>query len=268
MMAKGHIVSSASAWLIGCAAVDLAHPLHAGPVVAGAVIASGFALVPDIDHPGSTVSRTLGPLTRSIAGLVESGSSAVRRRSCRCCTTDTSGGHRTLTHTAAGAVATGLLVTGLVLWLGPVVTAVMVGFSAWLAAHTALPARVRAELGDVLLPGKFRRLGRGAHRFAAAIGALMLGGMFAVAALAGLDGLGGWWIGLAVGFGLLAHIGGDAMTHWGVPLCWPLPIRGCRWRCVGTPRWMRFRAGSRIERWLVTPLFAVAALGSVWLLAT
>lgn len=268
MMARGHIVSSASAWLIGCAAVDLAHPLQAGPVAAGLIVAAGFALVPDIDHPGSTVSRTLGPITGGIASLVEAGSSAVRKRSCRCCVADTSGGHRTLTHTAAGAIVTGLVVTGLAMALGAVVTAVVVGLSAWLAAHTVLPARARAELGDALLPGRFRRRGRGAHRFAASVGALMLGGLFAVAALAGLDGLGGWWIGLAVGFGLLAHIGGDAMTHWGVPLFWPAPIRGCRWRCVGTPRWMRFRAGSRVERWLVTPAFVLAGAGAVWLLAT
>lgn len=43
------------------------------------------------------------------------------------------------------------------------------------AAHAALSSRLRAKIGDLILPGKFRYHSRGAHRFAASIGALLIG---------------------------------------------------------------------------------------------
>lgn len=267
MLARGHVVSAAASWLAGCALTDLAAPVPTGIVAAGTVVTAGFSLVPDIDHPGSTAARTLGPLSRGLAQLVEAGSGAARKRSCRCCAVDTTGGHRTLTHTGIGAVVTGAVVALAAVLTGPVVAVAVVGFGAWLASHTALSSRFRAELGDAFLPGKFRHRGRGAHRFTASVGSVAIAALFAVAALVGGTALAGWWIGLAVGWGLLAHILGDALTHWGVPLFWPLRVRGCRWRCVGTPRWMRFRAGSPVEVWLVTPLFVLAGAGALWALA-
>lgn len=265
MLGKGHCLSAVATWLAGCAAVDAVHPLGAGPVVAGTVIAAGFALVPDLDHPGSTVTRTLGPLTRLLSYGVASGSAAARKASCRCCVTDRSGCHRTATHTAAFAVALGM-VAAVAGWLAPrVALPAVVGLSAWLACHTALSSTTRAKIGDMVLPGRFRRHGRWAHRFTGSIGALIVGGLAGWVAT-GYTGA-AWWLGVAVGWGTFAHSAGDSLTHWGSPLWWPLRIRGCRWTCVGTPRWMRFGAGSRVERWLVVPAFwAVGIAAAYWLI--
>src|SRR5690606_22531275 len=44
-----------------------------------------------------------------------------------------------------------------------------------------------------------------------------------------------------VALGMVVHVLGDALTVAGVPLAWPLRVRGARWRMVGAP--LRFRTG-------------------------
>lgn len=68
-----------------------------------------------------------------------------------------------------------------------------------------------------------------------------------------------WWTGLAVLVGCLVHDCGDGCTHYGVPLFWPVLIRGQRWYCVGTPRVLRFRTGGPVEAVLVTPVLVLSA---------
>jgi membrane-bound metal-dependent hydrolase YbcI (DUF457 family) len=57
-----------------------------------------------------------------------------------------------------------------------------------------------------------------------------------------------WWIGLAVGVGLLLHIACDCLTWLGAPLLAPFRMRMVR------PRYgRRFECGGRFERTVVTP---------------
>src|SRR5690606_41412688 len=44
-----------------------------------------------------------------------------------------------------------------------------------------------------------------------------------------------------VAVGVVVGAAGDALTVAGVPLAWPLRVRGARWRMVGAP--LRFRTG-------------------------
>lgn len=259
-MGRSHALSGAVGWLAGCAALDVVGLEVPGAVIAaGVVVSTGFALLPDLDHEGSTVSRTLGPVTGFLSGLTAGLSVTVRSSSCRHCGGHDDGGHRGLTHTAAGALVMGLLVAGCgLLW--PAVTAVVVvGFAAWLAAHTALSAKTRAKVGDWLLPGKFRRRGKRAFRFTAGTGAALIG---ALVCLLLVDPTAGswWWLGLPVFWGCLAHTLGDALTYSAVPLWWPARIRGCRWTAVGIPRWMRFRTDSRTEKLVVVLMFVAGAV--------
>ena len=61
----------------------LAHAhLPPGQVAAAGAICAGSALLPDIDEPGSTVSRRLGPVSEEVAAL----------------TNKLAGGHRQATH--------------------------------------------------------------------------------------------------------------------------------------------------------------------------
>lgn len=267
-MGRSHALSGGVGWLAGCAALTTAGADLDPPVVLfGALVSAGFGLMPDVDHPQSTVAHSLGWLTRTIAAGVARAAASLRTASCRHCLTGPDrGGHRAITHTALGATAAGLATVALCTWAGRPAVLWIVGFAVWLAAHTALSASMRAKVGDMILPGRFRRLGKGAHRFAAMVGAVLIGGAAAAAAGGTLGpGTGLWWVGLAVFWGWLAHALGDALTFSAVPLWWPVRIRGCRWTPVGTPRWMRFRTGSRTETAVVW-LMAGVGVGSVLLL--
>lgn len=268
MLGRSHALSGAVGWLAGCAALaELGHRPAWSTVVVGAAVSTGFALAPDADHPGSTVARTLGPVTRLLSTGIAGAASALRRSSCaHCAAGPNRGGHRALTHTAAGALTAGLIVAGLGWWLGERAGLALVGFAVWLAVHTALSSKTRAKIGDMLLPGRFRRRGKGAHRFAAAMGAIIVAALFTGVVASETGPSGWWWVGAPVAWGCLAHIWGDSLTMSRVPAFWPIRIRGCRWQPVGSPRWMRFRTGSRVETAVVV-LMAVCGFAATWVLA-
>lgn len=259
MLGRSHALSGAVGWIGGCALFAQAgHQPSWTTVVVGGLVSAGFALLPDLDHPGSTVARTLGPVTKALAWVVAFSAAAARKSSCGHCAGDQDrGGHRAATHTTLGALVAGLTVSACAWKFGPNVALGIIGFAVWLAVHTALSAKTRALIGDMILPGEFRRRGRLAYRLTAGTGALIV-----AAAAVGLAGtqagaIDWWWIGIPVAWGCLAHSLGDSMTISGSPLLWPIEIRGCRWQSVGTPRWMRFRTGSRVETCVVVLMAAV-----------
>jgi membrane-bound metal-dependent hydrolase YbcI (DUF457 family) len=259
MMGRSHALSAAVGWLGGCAALTGGGvDVSLTAIGAGVIVSTGFALLPDLDHPGSTVSRTLGPLTRGLSTLTSATSRTARAASCRHCG-DRDSGHRGLTHTAVGAVTAGMLATVAGHHWGQTTAMALIGFAAWLASHAALSSTTRAKIGDWLLPGRFRRRGKRSFRFAASVGALLVG-VFAAVALTDPAVTSWWWLGIPVAWGCLAHSLGDAQTFSAVPLWWPFEIRGCRWAPVGTPRWMRFRTGSRTETFVVAVLAAAGAI--------
>lgn len=266
MLGRSHVLSAGVGWLSGCAILESCGVAVPGVAIgAGALVSAGFGLLPDIDHPGSTVSRTLGPATRVVSTFVVWAAVTARAGSCTHCARRGGGGHRGLTHTTLGAFTVGLLVT-VCAWMWPRPCALtVIGFGVWLAAHTALSSTTRARIGDMVLPGRFRRHGKHAFRFTAGTGAALIG-VAAAYVLADPAVTSWWWLGIPVAWGCLAHSLGDALTFSAVPLWWPARIRGCRWTPVGTPRWMRFRTGSRTET-VVVVLMAVAGLGAVTVLA-
>lgn len=90
MIGRNHLRAGVLGWVAlapGLVALDVAGPAE---VAAGALVAAGMSLVADVDHPASTVGRSLGPL-----------SGAVARQVARC-----SGGHRGATHSLLVATAT------------------------------------------------------------------------------------------------------------------------------------------------------------------
>jgi membrane-bound metal-dependent hydrolase YbcI (DUF457 family) len=69
--------------------------------------------------------------------------------------------------------------------------------------------------------------------------ALVLGISFSLVA--------GTLVGVAVGTGVLSHIIADACTKAGVPLAWPLVVRGRRWHPFRLPGARRMKSGSPLE---------------------
>ncbi|MFG1951675.1 metal-dependent hydrolase [Micromonospora sp. NPDC048830] len=244
-MGRSHALSGAVVWLGGCAlAASLGARPAVGTVVVGAAVTAGGALLPDVDHPGSVIARSLGPVTRLIAHGTAAGAAALRAASCACCAGR--GGHRAITHTLVFAVAAGLVVS-LLCWVGgDVAAAAVAGLAAALAMRGAVRRRTRGAWG-------------------AALTGLVVGLM--AAALPGPGG-GWWWVGLPLGLGCLVHSLGDALTFSRVPLLWPIRIRGCRWAAVGMWAPLRFRTGSAAELLLVVPVLMLLGAISAWTLIT
>lgn len=245
MLAHGHAISGAAGWLGLCAAAVAWTDFDPTPlqIGAGAIVATGAALVPDLDHPGSTAARSLGPITRVAARIVSYISDAVRDGTCDHCDTPGTHGHRTLTHTALFAVAAGLGISAAGWRWGTTAAAIVVGVAAGLAV-----------LGLVARRGVW-------------LGAAAVGTSVGYAAFA-LGGDGWWWLGIPAGAGTLIHIVGDSVTEQGCPVLAPfVRIRGCRWRRLALPEWLAFETGGWFEG-VVSLAMAGGGLAAGWVLLT
>ena len=120
----------ASAVLVGVGVYALAPEITpvgtAVPVIIWALVTAGWALFPDIDEPGSTVSRMLGPVSQAFSKFVRT----------------VSGGHREMTHTwvfMAITFAFGLLAA----YVGGALAAITVGLSVYLSWGVIGPKSLR-----------------------------------------------------------------------------------------------------------------------------
>ncbi|ADG88987.1 MAG: metal-dependent hydrolase [Thermobispora bispora] len=200
MMGHSHALSGAAVWLAAAPALaalpeTLGRPELAAvtgsitsppELIAGAVVCAGAAMLPDLDHPNSTIAQTFGPVTWALS----KGLNAV------------SGGHRNMTHSLFFSV--------------------LCGVGAYLlAAHQPIG---RDVLVILMIGLALRAVGIGVPRktiTSAVMNAVLTAGIFV--AFTGL-GVGYAWLGLAVGIGCLAHVLGDCLTERGCPVLWP--IRG------------------------------------------
>lgn len=247
MMGRSHAVSGAAVWLGTCAASTAVGYRPGGvPLLAGAVVCAGFALLPDLDHPPSLIARTFGPVTQAVAAGVSRLAVAVHARTATAQDRPSRGGHRQLTHTAVFAVAVGLLVAAVAGLGGRWAVAGVVFTAVGLALRGLLTARERRRNGPLTL---------------AAVSAL------AAVGCAWLPGTSWAWLGLPAGLGCLAHTLGDALTRLGVPLLWPVPVAGQRWYRVGIPRVLRITTDGWVESRLLLPVLVVGGgAAGVWTL--
>jgi membrane-bound metal-dependent hydrolase YbcI (DUF457 family) len=237
MMARSHAISAAAGWLACVAGV--VPPDERPPwtrIVLGAVIAAGAALLPDVDHPNSCVARTFGAPSRWVCRRIARGCARLHAATKTAKDRADFDGHRTASHTLLFALLLGVAVGLLCALTGPVASAVVAFCCTGLAFRGGVPRR--GPLGATL-----------AGALAAAVTVLL--------------GLGGWWLGVAVGFGCAAHLAGDSCTNSGVPVFWPVKLGGRRWRSIGTPRKLRFATGGRVEAvaWWASVAAAVASVG-------
>ena len=156
-------------------------PVH-GTVaqVAWVSAVGGFAMLPDLDQQGSTISRMWGPLSDLPSGVINT----VAR------------GHRWGTHDAVLAPAAFGLLAYAAAWSS---------WSSLLLLALAIGLALRAL--HVVIPGRAENT---------VIGNLVLswGGAWLLLAHSPAPG----WLPLAVAAGVLTHIAGDALTKEGVPV--------------------------------------------------
>ncbi|ACU39408.1 metal-dependent hydrolase [Actinosynnema mirum] len=233
MMGRTHALTGLCA---GLALAPLTATTTAQAVVL-ALVTAGFALVPDLDHPGARASRLLGPVTGLLSQALRAGSRWLYARTRGPRDERHRGEHRHATHTLVFAVLVGIGVgAGSAAWGTPfVVGTVLLGI-----------ALAGDALGDWVLP-------------LAGIAGIALWGTSGGDLPGDLAGI-GWPLGIAAGTGCLVHCLGDALTLSGCPVLWPIPIAGETWYEIRPPRPLRFRTGGPVEQRLVFPAFVVLAV--------
>lgn len=250
MMGPAHSLSGAAAWLgVGAATAAAGRPMPWPVLVVGALICAGAALAPDLDHKSATISRAFGPLSRWLCEIVDKLSHAVYKATRKPGDPNKRGGHRTLTHTWAWAVAVGAGFSGIA-YLGGRWAVLAILFVHLVLAVEGLLWRAARVSSDVLvwllgatsawiLAGVLDRPGNGANWLFEAPGQEYL------------------WLGLPIVLGALVHDIGDALTVSGCPVLWPIPVGRRRWYPVGPPKAMRFKAGAWVEVRVLMPAFMI-----------
>jgi len=229
--------SHAATGLLTGAAVGTLLGSHVADPFICAAVGAGAALLPDLDEPGSTVGRSLGAATEGVSRLLRSASRAAYEATATPyeLKAGKDGGHRHLTHTIPAVLVFGLLAWGLAA-VAPIGMGLVVFSMAALGLGTV--ARAMTKMG----PLRKRKLAASVIAILAATGAMFAGGGAS------------WLIGVTVAVGSLTHILGDWLTRSGVPLAWPLKIRGKRWWMFRSP--MPFHTGK-------SPVELVIMWGSV-----
>ncbi|WP_276972047.1 metal-dependent hydrolase [Ferrimicrobium acidiphilum] len=184
MLGRDHLLLAGVA---GIALLPIVAPAEfKDPVTLGisTVIVAGFGLLPDIDEPGSTLSRKLGFVSRGFSKIVKT----------------LAGGHRKLTHS---------LIFVALIWILAYLTD-----KNWATWTTCIMYLITASVAlKYLLPAMLRR----SHLL---LWGLMFGGAY-VAYRHPLDPL---EIAFLAASGTMLHIFGDLLTVEGVPLLYPMSL--------------------------------------------
>ena len=245
-MATGptHAMSGLAAWAAVTALADTHAIGQLTPKtwIVGATLASGAALLPDIDPPKSTVASTFGGISRGASSAISKFSGFVYRVTRTSRDSNRSGTHRGFTHTLVFAVLAGLITTAIVQQSEGTALGILMFVFAGLAVrgimHNWCPKQ------DAIL---------------ISVASLLL--TCACWAWAGDQPTDAAAFGVAVMIGCTAHYIGDAITEQGCPMLWPLPLGGKTWYPVSPPKKFRIKTGGRVEMAIVGPtLTAVAAV--------
>ncbi|GAA2331307.1 metal-dependent hydrolase [Saccharopolyspora halophila] len=244
-MATGptHAMSGLAAWAAVTALADTHAIGQLSPKtwLVGATLASGAALLPDIDHPKSTVAATFGAISRGFSAAMSGFSGFVYRLTRTKRDSDREGTHRGFTHTVVFAVLAGIVTTAIVQSSQGGALGVLMFFFAGLAVRGLV------------------------HTWSAKSDALLIAGaslLLTVACWAwtGNQPTQAAAFGMAVMIGCVAHFLGDAITEQGCPMLWPVPLGGKTWYPVAPPKALRMTTGGTVEMAIIGPGLTLAAV--------
>lgn len=248
---------------VGIAVAVTSNPTPTALVLA-ALVGGGAALLPDIDHDQSTITRSAGPFTRVLAEVLQALARVVYRatvlphdpppRGKR-------GEHRGLIHTPAFAVLFGGLIavgTWCSPWVGIGVTYAMTS-AAVRSLRWSLPTPVRTALRlhwPIMPP-------------------LVAAGITYGLVQAGAVEQAGPWLGPLVSLCMVVHSLGDGATNTGIPFLWwfrrscdscraqnkATSCPGARWdRQNVLPKSWRWSAGAKREKVIEVACLLTAAV--------
>ncbi|RKS22667.1 LexA-binding, inner membrane-associated putative hydrolase [Arthrobacter sp. AG1021] len=230
-------MSGAAAWLaittpVSIGSVDLgfgALQMDRWETLAGAIVCAGAALLPDADHHGATIARSLPPISSIFTRIIGK----------------VSGGHRNGTHSILGMAFFILLA-----WLA----------NGWAVQTAALgivyPAAALFAVLLISFAVKSVKFMPPALCWVIALAAGAFVGMNTPEE--------NQWFLLAVAVGVAAHVLGDMLTIGGCNLIWPIKIRSPRWfrrlPVIGSV----WKANGRVA----VPVLAATGSAAEWTLAS
>lgn len=203
-------------------------------------IGAGAAVAADLDHANATATRSVGAVTAVASWFIRKTSAHIYAKTKTPCDRSNKDGHRGITHTLPGALALGPVMAApvaIATWIDPTAGVIATLVLLWLLivwSLRALPPH-HGKLRDYLTAAVLT-----------AVAWFVLHGEF-----------GAWTPALlaaTISVGTLVHIFGDGLTDYGVPLAFPFVVKGERWRSLGMPELLRFKAGKGVEKWFVFPL--------------
>lgn len=243
VMGPTHAMSGAAAGLL---AAQLLPPNWGGPTsptetFIWAGVCAGASLLPDLDLPGSTVSRSFGPASTAASHAINAMSTLFYQATSSGRDNHRDGGHRTLTHTLAFALALGVAVSAAVTAFG----------------KPAILATFFFTLGLALrgLAGSWAKENGAIAVVAASAVLAAVAGFFLPAETSSVS------LGAMVTVGCITHCLGDGITKEGIPFLAPfVTINGKRWWEFTLPSLIRIRANGTFEKVVLLPALTVFTL--------
>lgn len=255
-MGKSHAMSASAVALttagLGIGPID-ATVTPVAVIALYTTVLVGGSLWPDWDSHGSTVVRSFGVFGKVAHQFINAIGLMVYNMTRTKHDGKKEGGHRTFFHTPAAAILTGFAISGLssiggnVDVLGKEYTVGQL-FSLvimWLFLHVGLAGIFEKSIK------KAKKMVGVYVIMAASLGLTFLVSRFLP------DNQNYWWLGIAATVGIIVHIFGDMITKMGIPMFWPIKIRGKRWYDVSLPSFMRITAGGTFENVVLFPLFSL-----------
>lgn len=207
----------------------------------------GGALMPDLDNTNSSAESALGFVGSALSAVMRATAPIIQGLVHTKYDKDVETAHRGFYHTAVAAALFGALTAALCSIRG--VTGEIIALAlAFIGVHIAL-----STLAKKILKIKSGLQGAIIATVTSLGVSLLLWAMLPQDA-------GYTSIGIAFGVGWLVHILGDMCTTQGVPILWPIPIKGKMWWKV---RLLPIKAGGVIENVIFTPLFLVVIAVSI-----
>lgn len=226
--------------------------------ISAMIIIVGASLMPDLDAVKSTSINVLGFIGTGLSKSMR-GFSTVVQGLIKGPYDKSSDPHRGFWHTLVAAFLVGLGVSGLTKIDIELFTikSTSITFST-LIVMLLLYLSIQLALSS-LFKKLYNKHKNKIGKLGTNLGSLFFAGLLVYLLPSHLDYT---WVGGAVIFGWVSHLLGDMMTVAGVPILFPLKIKGKRWWDLRLP--LGIKAGGFIEYSILVPLFTIIAAISLY----
>lgn len=211
-------------------------------------ICAGAALLPDLDSPQATVSRSFGPLSLGLSHLIENAAQALVNLTRGPKDEYCGNGHRTATHTVWFALLMGVAATALIATFGANAAIGLLFVFLGLGLRGLLPEWSKKKDWIAVT--------------AVSAGLALLAWKLMPAGTSGIV------MGSAVTVGVLTHLLGDFVTKQGIPALAPIiPVGNRRWWDFGLPGPLRISASGLADQALLG-VFSLLTVAQAFVIAT